>query len=187
MTCKKISHFVSADRFRGRRRSLLGSGMNYSSRITREDCQPWVISHPDLCGEVRRKPEPPSPTVCVDGPGAAAADFTFGSFNADVPACSVVTKFETFVPPVSPACVSSPAAVAASSVTLPLAPVTPAEQTAVRGSEAPGTPPAAADTRSAAATTENAAPASAGATFISTTRRYNHRRSSNASGKRCRR
>jgi hypothetical protein len=31
--------------------------MNGSSEVTREDCQPWVISHPDLCGEVRRKPE----------------------------------------------------------------------------------------------------------------------------------
>jgi hypothetical protein len=30
--------------------------MNGSSEVTREDCQPWVISHPDLCGEVRRKP-----------------------------------------------------------------------------------------------------------------------------------
>jgi len=29
--------------------------MNNSSRITREDCQSWVISYPDLCGEVRRK------------------------------------------------------------------------------------------------------------------------------------
>jgi hypothetical protein len=31
--------------------------MNGSSEVTREDCQPWVISHPDLCGEVRRKPD----------------------------------------------------------------------------------------------------------------------------------
>jgi hypothetical protein len=30
--------------------------MNNSSGITREDCQSWVISYPDLCGEVRRKP-----------------------------------------------------------------------------------------------------------------------------------
>jgi len=30
--------------------------MNGSSEVTREDCQPWVISHPDLCGEVKRKP-----------------------------------------------------------------------------------------------------------------------------------
>src|SRR6185312_1473100 len=47
---------VSADSFDGRRRPL-GSGMNGSSEVTREDCQPWVISHPDLCGEVRRKPD----------------------------------------------------------------------------------------------------------------------------------
>jgi len=32
--------------------------MNNSSRITREDCQSWVISYPDLCGEVRRKAFP---------------------------------------------------------------------------------------------------------------------------------
>ncbi|MEY8017458.1 DUF3024 domain-containing protein [Mycobacterium servetii] len=32
--------------------------MDRSSRITREDSHPWVISHPDLCGEVRRKPRP---------------------------------------------------------------------------------------------------------------------------------
>src|SRR6185437_11762015 len=57
VTCKKISHLVSADSFDGRRRPL-GSGMNGSSEVTREDCQPWVISHPDLCGEVRRKPAP---------------------------------------------------------------------------------------------------------------------------------
>jgi hypothetical protein len=36
---------------------LLDSGMNYSSRLTREDCQPWVISQPDLCGKVKRKPQ----------------------------------------------------------------------------------------------------------------------------------
>ena len=53
--CRKISHFVSADRLVGRRRPLLDSGMNCSSGITREDCQPWAISHPDLCREVRRK------------------------------------------------------------------------------------------------------------------------------------
>src|SRR5262249_52880115 len=28
---------------------------NCSSRVTREDCQHWVIPYPDLCGEVRRK------------------------------------------------------------------------------------------------------------------------------------
>jgi hypothetical protein len=33
-------------------------GMNSSSRVTREACQAWVISQPDLCGEVRRKPHP---------------------------------------------------------------------------------------------------------------------------------
>ena len=38
--CKKISHFVSADKLAGRRRSLLDSDMNNSSRITREDSQP---------------------------------------------------------------------------------------------------------------------------------------------------
>jgi transposase len=27
-----------------------------TARVTREGCQPWVISHPDLRGEVRRKP-----------------------------------------------------------------------------------------------------------------------------------
>jgi hypothetical protein len=57
VTCKKISHFVSADNFDGRRRPLLDSGMNYSSRITREACQHWVIFHAHLCGEVRRKPK----------------------------------------------------------------------------------------------------------------------------------
>ena len=56
--CRKISHFVSADKLVGRRRSLLASDMNCSSRIIREDCQAWVISHPELCGEVRRKTGP---------------------------------------------------------------------------------------------------------------------------------
>ena len=37
VTCRKISHFVSADRFVGRRRALSDSGINNSSRITRED------------------------------------------------------------------------------------------------------------------------------------------------------
>jgi len=35
---------------------VAGLGMNYSSRLTREDWQPWVISQPDLCGKIRRKP-----------------------------------------------------------------------------------------------------------------------------------
>jgi transposase-like protein len=63
VTRKKISHFVSADRFFGRRRPLRDSGMNCSSRITQEDSQYWVIFHPDLCGEVRGKP--PRYVECV--------------------------------------------------------------------------------------------------------------------------
>src|SRR4029077_390639 len=66
VTCKKISHLVSADSFDGRRRPL-GSGMNGSSEVTREDCQPWVISHPDLCGEVRRKPASSADSLCAAG------------------------------------------------------------------------------------------------------------------------
>jgi transposase-like protein len=63
VTRKKISHFVSADRFFGRRRPLRDSGMNCSPRITQEDSQYWVIFHPDLCGEVRGKP--PRYVECV--------------------------------------------------------------------------------------------------------------------------
>jgi len=55
VTCKKISHFVSADSFVGRRR-VLGSVMDSSSQLDRGDNQPWVISRWTLRGEVRRKP-----------------------------------------------------------------------------------------------------------------------------------
>jgi hypothetical protein len=38
---QKISYFISADNSDGRRRPLVEWSMNYSSRITREDCQSW--------------------------------------------------------------------------------------------------------------------------------------------------
>lgn len=54
-TCKKISHFVSAESFFGGRRRL-ASVMTGSSQQGRGDNQPWVISRRTLRAEVRRKP-----------------------------------------------------------------------------------------------------------------------------------
>ena len=52
--------------------------MNGSSEVTREDCQPWVISHPDLCGEVRRKPKQLAAPSRVTAAFAATTRATVG-------------------------------------------------------------------------------------------------------------
>jgi hypothetical protein len=54
VTAKKISHFVSADNFVGRRRPLLAEVIRCSS-TQRGDNQAWFISRWTLRGEVRRR------------------------------------------------------------------------------------------------------------------------------------